>query len=84
MIETEVEKFSAAQAIDAELYDAMKRGETKFSGHYECGKGDLNFRQQAFSFTDRNGNMRVGKFADVEEILDFMDYIRERELKENV
>ena len=76
--------MTAAQAIDAELYDAMKRRETKFSGYYECGKGNLIFRQQAFSFTDRNGNLRVGKFADVEEILNFMDYIRERELKENV
>ena len=84
MITNEIEKFTVAQAIDAELYDAIKRGETKFSGHYECGKGDLIFKQQTFSFTDKKGNMRVGKFADIEEVLAFMDYIRERELKENV
>ncbi len=83
MITNEVEKITAAQAIDAELYDAIKRGETKISGHYECGKGDLIFKQQVFSFTDRNGNLRIGKFTDVEEVLDFMDYIREREMKEN-
>jgi len=35
MITNEVEKMTAAQAIDAELYDAMKRRETKFSGYYE-------------------------------------------------
>lgn len=84
MIPNEVETFTAKQAIDAELYDAIKRGETKFSGHYECGKGDLMFRQQVFTFTDSHKNFRSGKFIDVDEVLKFMDYIREREMKENV
>ena len=85
MIEAETEYFSAKQAIQLELYDAIKRGETKFSGHYELVKeGDFNFKQQNFMFKDKNGNMRVGKFTDVDEVLKFMDYIRERELKENV
>ena len=84
MIPNEVEAFTAEQAINADLYDAMKRGEAVFAGHYECGKGDLMFKQQVFTFTDNRGNFRSGKFAGVEEVLDFMDYIREREMKENV
>lgn len=85
MIDTVPEFFTAKQAIQLEVYDAIKSGETKFSGHYELGKdGDFNFKQQNFMFKDKNGNVCVGKFSDVDEVLNFMEYIRERELKENV
>ena len=34
-------------------------------------------------FKDERENLRVGKFTDVDEVLKFMEYIREREEKEN-
>ena len=84
MITNETEVFTSNQAIQLELYEAIKRGETKFSGHYELNKdGNLDFKQQNFVFKDKRGNLRVGKFRDADEVLEFMDYIREREVKEN-
>ena len=84
MITNEVEQFTAQTAIKAELYDAIKRGETKFAGYYELSKnGDFSFKQQNFIFTDVNGNLRVGRFETADEVLNFMSYIKEREDKEN-
>ena len=84
MITNETEFFTAEEAVKLELYDAIKHGETKFAGHYELSKdGDFDFNQNGFVFKDPRGNLRVGKFRDVEEVLKFMNYIREREVKEN-
>ena len=84
MITNETEFFTAEEAVKLELYDAIKRGETKFAGHYELSKdGDFDFNQKGFVFKDLRGNLRVGKFTDVDEVLKFMEYIREREAKEN-
>ena len=85
MITNELEYFTAQEAIKAGLYDAIKRGESKFSGHYELSKdGNFDIKQQNFVFKDTNNNLRIGKFRDVDEVLDFMSYIREREVKEDV
>lgn len=84
MITNETEFFTSEEAVKLELYDAIKRGETKFRGHYELSKdGDFEFNQKGFVFKDPHGNLRVGKFRDTDEVLKFMDYIREREVKEN-
>lgn len=85
MIPNESEIFTAEQAIKSELYEAIKRGETTFAGRYELNKnGTFDFKQQNFVFNDNHKNLRVGKFSDVDEVLEFMNYIREREVKENV
>ena len=84
MITNETEFFTVAEAVKIELYDAIKRGETNFSGYYKLSKdSDLNFNQKGFVFKDPSGNLRVGKFTDTDEVLKFMEYIREREEKEN-
>ena len=85
MIPNESEFFTAKQVIELELYDAVKRGETLFTGRYELNKnGTFDFKQQNFVFKDKYNNTRVGKLNDVDEVLEFMNYIREREVKENV
>ena len=84
VISNKTEFFTAKEAVKLELYDAIKRGETKFEGHYELSReGDFGFNQKNFVFKDKRGNLRVGKFTDVDEVLKFMEYIREREEKEN-
>ena len=85
MIPNESEFFTAEEAIKLELYEAIKRGETLFTGRYELNRnGTFDFKQQNFVFKDKYNNYRVGKFSDVDEVLEFMNYIREREVKENV
>ena len=85
MITNETEFFTADEARELELYEAIKRGETKFSGRYEVSKNNtLDFKQQNFVFTDNRGNLRVGKFRDIDEVLKFMDYVRVREAKQYV
>lgn len=77
MITCDTEKFTAEEAIAVGLYDAIKRGETKFSGRYECGKdGVFEFKQNALVFTDKSGNLCVKKFQDDNEVLKFIDYIK--------
>ena len=84
MITNEIESFTSRDAIEAELYDAIKRGETKFSGHYELRRdGNFDCKQQSFIFKDKTGILRVGNFQDVDEVIDFMIYVREREMKDN-
>ena len=84
MVTNDTELFTADEVIELELYDAIKRGETKFEGHYECTKGKtLEFKQRAFVFTDKYGNLRIGKLIDDDEVISFVEYIKERELKEN-
>ena len=81
MITTDTEKMTAEEAVDIGLYDAIKRGETNFSGRYECGQnGVLEFKQQTLIFTDKTGNLCVKKFKDDTEILKFIDYIKTREV----
>ena len=73
MIDTKVEHFLANIAIEAGLPEAMKKGEVVVEGNYSIDhNGNLNFHQKNFVFTDKNGVLRVGKFADSEELLDFV------------
>ena len=81
MITNETEIFTSEEAVNRGLYEAIKRGETKFEGHYECGKsGILEFKQKNFVFTDIGGNLRVGKFKDDTELLKFVEYIKSYEV----
>ena len=85
MIPDEAELFTADEVIELELYDAIKRGETEFVGRYKCTKNKpFEFKQQTFIFTDKHGNLRIGKFIDNDELIAFMNYVMEREDKENV
>ena len=43
MIQTQTEKFTAREAVNAGLIEAIKRGETKLECHVAVEKGDLNF-----------------------------------------
>lgn len=77
MIDNAIEYLTAKQAIEDGLYDAIKRGETVFSGRYECGKdGKIVFKQNNFVFTDKVGNIRVGRFKDDDAITEFINFIR--------
>lgn len=77
MITNEVEYFTAKQAIDEGLCDAIKRGETIVAGYYEYNKsGEIDFKQQNFVFKDKNGSLRIGKFHDADAVLEFMEIMK--------
>ena len=72
MIDTEIEKFTASEAIDAGLIESIKLGEAVISGSYTLTiDGVVDFRQRNFTFLDRHGGLRVGKFVDTGELLNF-------------
>ena len=73
MITNKIEVFTAQEAINAGLPEALERGETKVEGNYAIfGNGGLEFKQRNFVFRDKEGNLRVGKFKDEGEIFSFM------------
>ena len=75
MIEGNVELFTAEEAKDAGLLDAIKKGTAKVEGHYTVkSDGKLKFRQQVFKFNDKFGNWSFGKFVTDEELLKFGGY----------
>lgn len=77
MIDIESERFTAADAVAAGLIDAVKRGETVIEGSYAVDKdGAIEFRQRNFTFTDKTGGLRTGRFDDTGELLDFCRSIR--------
>ena len=65
------ENFSAKDAVNAGLIDAIKNGETRLECHVEINKGELIFDQSIFTFTDKDGNLRSGKFKDDFELVKF-------------
>lgn len=72
MVDIEVEKFTAMEAIDAGLIDAVKRGETLIEGYYEISRdGYFEFKQRNFTFTDTAGGLRAGKFVNNYELMNF-------------
>ena len=59
----QVEIFTAESAIEAGLIEAVRSGETKISGSYEMNRdGVIEFKQNKFTFIDKNGKLRCGKF----------------------
>ena len=71
MIQTQSEMFSAMDAVNAGLIDAIKNGETRLECHVEINRGELIFDQRTFTFTDKDGNLRSGKFKDDSELVAF-------------
>ncbi len=72
MIDKPVEKFMAKEAIAAGLVDAVKSGATKIAGMYELTPdGFLEFKQKTFSFIDKGGNLRFGKFESSFDVIEF-------------
>ena len=71
MIQLENEKFTARQAVDAGLIEANKRREARLECHAEITGGNLIIDQRNFTFTDKNGNLRSGKFKDDSELVAF-------------
>lgn len=77
MITNELEYFTAKQAVDEGLYEAIKRGETVVAGYYEYGKdGELDFKQQNFVFKDKSGTLRIGKFHNADNVLEFLELMK--------
>lgn len=73
MVDIEVEKFTAATALSAGLGDAIKRGETNVEGHYKASKDSgVTFTQRIFTFTDRMGTLRSGRFESPTELRLFL------------
>ena len=72
MIQTQAEIFTAIDAVNAGLIAAIKNGETRLECHVEINKGELIFDQRTFTFTDKNGNLRNGKFKDDSELIAFV------------
>ena len=84
MITNELEVFTAQEAINAGLPEALERGETKIEGNYAIfGNGGLEFKQRNFVFRDKAGNLRVGKFKDEGEIFSFMTELSKEIEEEN-
>jgi len=74
MIDTELEEFTAAEAINAGLVDAIKDGSTKISGTYELEQdGCTGFNQNNFTFRDKCNKLRVGYFATPQELFMFLE-----------
>lgn len=75
------EFFTAEQAVNAGLNDALERGEAKIKGFYEySGNGDVEFHQHPFAFRDSFEILHVGKFVDNDELLKFMKLSRTGEI----
>lgn len=65
MTDLKLEIFTAQEAADAGLIEAIKRGETKITGSYELtADGFLIYEQNNFLFTDKTGKLRCGRFVD--------------------
>lgn len=74
MIDTQLEEFTAAEAVSIGLIEAIKRGEAKVSGTYELlPEGGIKFDQNNFLFKDKWGELRVGSFKDADELQSFWD-----------
>lgn len=72
MIDNEIEKFTAESGANAGLIGAVQRGETIIQGSYILANdGFIEFNQRKFTFTDKSGGLRVGKFADTAELINF-------------
>ena len=56
------------------MVEAVKRGETKISGSYELmANGEVKIEQKNFMFKNKNGELRVGRFKNGNEVLRFFE-----------
>lgn len=78
MIDTKIEEFTSAGAVEAGLIEAIKRGEAKVSGTYELlPEGGIKFEQNNFLFKDKWGELRVGSFESANVLLEFWEKFEE-------
>lgn len=70
MIDNTIEIFTAAEAREAGLLEALRLGACKVEGTYELAADGLRFNQRAFVFKDKFGTLRVGRFKDDRELLE--------------
>lgn len=79
MIDTSVENFTALEAVETGLIDAIKRGETKVAGSFSIDKNGLKVNKQKFCFRDKFGSLVVGKFVSDDELWNFWEIYRDAE-----
>lgn len=73
MIDTQAENFTAKEAIETGLIEAIKNGETKVAGSFTLDKNGLKVNQQKFCFKDKYGYLVVGKFVNDNELWNFFE-----------
>ena len=71
MLKTGFERFTASEAVEAGLIEAVNSGECKIECNVEIEKGELKITQRVFCFVDKNGELRAGKFKDDSELVAF-------------
>lgn len=75
MVDVKIEDFTAEQAKELGLVDAIKRGEVKITGTYEIKQdGEFCVDQNNFVFTDKFGKLRAGKFETNTDVIFFQNY----------
>lgn len=85
MDDLKLEKFTATDAIDAGLIESIRRGECSITGNYSLtDDGYLKFEQNRFMFYDKNNRLRIGKFVDTYQLLNFCQKLCYSEEKSNV
>lgn len=73
MIDCKIENFTASEAVEAGLLEAIQRGDCIVNGSYKIAKdGHLELKQNNFVFNDKGGNLRVGKFMDNKQLIYFV------------
>ena len=85
MIDTQLEEFTAAEAIVAGLVEAIKDGSAKVSGTYEVTpNGTVEYNQNNFVFKDKYGALRVGNFKNQYELIRFFLFSTLEDTKEDL
>ena len=80
MIDNQIETFTATEARESGLLEAIRHGTAKVEGTYELTAEGLKFNQRAFVFKDKFGTLRVGRFADERALMEVGDgYPHERD-----
>lgn len=79
MIDVEIEKFTAQEAAELGLIDAVASGDAVVEGHYTITQdGVFEFKQRNFSFRDKAGIVHFGRFTDNYALMDFAKIANER------
>ena len=78
MIDTSAENFTAAEAVETGLIDAIKSGATKVEGTFSLSKDGLKIVQRKFVFKDEYGSLIVGKFVSDDELWKFFEIYAEK------
>ena len=72
MDDLKFEEFTVTGAVDAGLIESIRRGECSVTGKYSLEvDGYLKFEQNSFIFEDKSGRIRIGRFADTYQLMEF-------------